>query len=312
MPTPAVPEDTLATSLVRVTEAAALAAVTWIGRGEKNSADAAAVAAMRDALADIAIDGVVVIGEGEKDEAPMLARGERVGTGLGPAFDVAVDPIDGTSLVASGLPGALSVIALAPSGSFFDPGPCFYMKKIAVGPAGVGVIDVRLSATDNLQRLSDATGRPVSELTVAVVERPRHHALIDEIRAVGARAHVVPEGDIATAIACALPDSGIDLAIGIGGTPEGVIAAAALQGLGGEMQGMLHATSAAMRADAEARGYDFAVVLTHHHLVRNQDCLVVTTGITTGDLLRGVRVTPDGPTTHSLIVDGMRRLVTFA
>jgi fructose-1,6-bisphosphatase II len=288
--------------MIRVTEAAAVSAARWSGRGDKNAADGAAVDAMRFVLGAVQMDGVVVIGEGEKDEAPMLYNGERIGDGRPPEVDIAVDPVDGTSLTASGRNGALSVIALAPRGTMFDPGPCFYMMKVAVGPRGRGAVDVRASATDNLKELAQRLKKPIQELGVVVLDRPRHADLVLEIREAGARVLSISDGDVAGAIATGWPNSGADLLIGIGGTPEGVIAAAALKGLGGEIQGVLHARNPEEQAAAEALGYDFTRVLTTDDLVASDNCFFSATAITDGDFLRGVRFTEFGATTQSLVV----------
>ena len=236
------PDRNIALELIRVTEAAAIAAARWAGRGDKNAADGAAVDAMRIVLSGIQMQGVVVIGEGEKDEAPMLYNGEQIGDGSPPQVDVAVDPVDGTTLTAMGRDGALSVIALADKGSMFNPGPCFYMNKIAVGPRGRGAIDINATVSENLRELSKRLKKPIQELGVVVLDRPRHAELIGEIRECGARVISISDGDVAGAIATGWPNSGADILLGIGGTPEGVIAAAALKGLGGEIQGVLHAT----------------------------------------------------------------------
>ncbi len=285
-----------------MTEAAAVSAARWSGRGDKNAADGAAVDAMRFVLGAVQMDGVVVIGEGEKDEAPMLYNGERIGDGHPPEVDIAVDPVDGTSLIASGRNGALAVIALAPRGTMFNPGPCFYMMKIAVGPRGRGAVDVRESATDNLKELSARLKKPIQELGVVVLDRPRHDELVREVRETGARVLSISDGDVAGAIATGWPNSGADVLIGIGGTPEGVIAAAALKGLGGEIQGVLHARNPEEQRAAEALGYDFSRVLRTDDLVASDNCFFSATAITDGDFLRGVRFTEFGATTQSLVV----------
>ncbi len=299
---PTRPDRNLALEMIRVTEAAAVAAARWSGRGDKNAADGAAVDAMRFVLGAVQMDGVVVIGEGEKDEAPMLYNGERIGNGHPPEVDIAVDPVDGTSLIASGRNGALAVIALAPRGTMFDPGPCFYMMKVAVGPRGRGAVDVNASATDNLRELSKRLKKPIQELGVVVLDRPRHDDLVLEIREAGARVLAISDGDVAGAIATGWPNSGADMLIGIGGTPEGVIAAAALQGLGGEIQGVLHARNPEEQRAAEAMGYDFKRVLSTDDLVASDNCYFSATAITDGDFLRGVRFTEFGATTQSLVV----------
>jgi len=299
---PSRPDRNLALEMVRVTEAAAVAAARWAGRGDKNAADGAAVDAMRFVLGGVSMDGVVVIGEGEKDEAPMLYNGERIGNGEPPEMDIAVDPVDGTSLTAAGRNGALSVIALAERGSMFDPGPCFYMNKIVVGPRGRGAIDITASATDNITALARQLRKPVQEISIVVLDRPRHDALIAEIREIGARVISISDGDVAGAVATSWPNSGVDLLMGIGGTPEGVIAAAALKGLGGEIQGRLHAPTPELQAHAEALGYDFSRVLHTNDLVASDDCFFAATAITDGDVLRGVRFHDFGATTQSLVV----------
>ena len=235
--------------LVRVTEASALAASRWMGRGDKNGADGAAVNAMRIVLSSIAMDGVVIIGEGEKDEAPMLFNGERIGDGTPPKADIAVDPIDGTTSTALGRGGALAVIAVSEEGTMFDPGPCVYMEKLAVGPRAVGAIDITRPIRDNLDAVAKAKGTSVRDLTVVILDRPRHEELIAEVRSTGARIRLITDGDVAGAIATSWPDTGVDLLVGVGGTPEGVIAAAALKSMGGEIQGRLYP-----RDDARTEG----------------------------------------------------------
>ena len=288
--------------MIRVTEAAAIAAARWVGRGDKNAADGAAVDAMRFVLRAIAMDGVVVIGEGEKDQAPMLYNGEHIGNGRPPKVDVAVDPVDGTTLTAMGRNGALAVIALSERGSMFNPGPVVYMKKVAVGPRGRGAVDINASATDNLQELSKRLKKPVQELGVVILDRPRHDALVSEVREAGARVLLITDGDVAGAIATGWPNSGVDILFGIGGTPEGVIAAAALKGLGGEIQGVLHPRDDVERRSAEALGYDFTRVLKTDDLVASDNCFFSATAITDGDFLRGVRFHDFGATTQSLVV----------
>ena len=285
-----------------MTEAAAIAAARWVGRGDKNAADGAAVDAMRFVLRAIAMDGVVVIGEGEKDQAPMLYNGEHIGNGRPPKVDVAVDPVDGTTLTAMGRNGALAVIALSERGSMFNPGPVVYMKKVAVGPRGRGAVDINASATDNLQELSKRLKKPVQELGVVILDRPRHDALVSEVREAGARVLLITDGDVAGAIATGWPNSGVDILFGIGGTPEGVIAAAALKGLGGEIQGVLHPRDDVERRSAEALGYDFTRVLKTDDLVASDNCFFSATAITDGDFLRGVRFHDFGATTQSLVV----------
>jgi fructose-1,6-bisphosphatase II len=299
---PSRPDRNIALELIRVTEAAAIAAARFAGRGDKNAADRAAVDAMRFVLSAVAMDGIVVIGEGEKDEAPMLYNGERIGDGRPPEVDVAVDPVDGTTLTAMGRNGALSVIALADRGTMFNPGPCFYMKKVAVGPRGRGAVDVNASATDNLKELSKRLKKPVQEMGVVILDRPRHDDLVAEVREAGARVLSIADGDVAGAIATGWPNSGVDVLFGIGGTPEGVIAAAALKGLGGEIQGVLHANTPEVKREAEALGYSFTRVLTEDDLVATDNCFFAATAITDGDFLRGVRFYDFGATTQSLVV----------
>jgi fructose-1,6-bisphosphatase II len=306
------PDRNLALELVRVTESAALASSRWVGRGDKIGADGAAVDAMRTVLSTVTMDGIVVIGEGEKDEAPMLYNGEHVGDGSAPLVDVAVDPIDGTSLTAMGRPNAISVIAVSARGSMFDPGPCFYMRKIAVGPSAVGSIDITATATQNLRWVAKAKGESVRDLTVVILDRPRHEDLIAEIRASGARVKLISDGDIFGAIATGWPEAGVDVLFGIGGTPEGVIAAAALKCMGGEIQAQLWPQTEEERALATAQGYDVDAVLTTDDLVRGDDAFFAATGITDGELLRGVRFSPRGANTQSLVMrsrSGTVRLV---
>ncbi len=299
------PTRNLALELVRVTEAAALAAGRFVGRGDKEAADQAAVDAMRLVLSTVDMDGVIVIGEGEKDEAPMLYNGERVGTGRPPSMDVAVDPIDGTRPVAMGLPNAIATVAVAPRGTMFDPGPFVYMHKIAVGPEARGHIDIEAPVEHNLQAVARAKGKDVRDLTVVILDRPRHEALVAEVRRCGARIYLIPDGDVAGALMTALPDSGMDVLMGIGGTPEGVLAACALRAMGGEIQGKLYARNEEERRRGEAAGYDFQRVLTMDDLVASEDVFFAATGITDGALLQGVRYTHAGARTHSLVVRGL-------
>jgi fructose-1,6-bisphosphatase II len=288
----------LALELVRVTETAALAAAPWVGRGEKDLADGAAVKAMRAMINTVDMSGIVVIGEGEKDQAPMLHNGEHVGNGDGPSCDVAVDPIDGTSLTAQGMNGAISVIALAPRGSMFDPQDSFYMNKIVTGPESASVIDITASVATNIAAVAKAKSLNVSDITVVVLNRPRHHGLIEEIRATGARIKLIQDGDVAAAIETARPDTGIDLLMGIGGTPEGVITAVAMICLGGAIQGQLHKDGV-----TEAR------VLTTSDLCNSDDVFLSATGITDGELVQGVRYTRFGATSNSLVMRGKSKTV---
>lgn len=302
MNTQEAPDRNLALELVRVTEAAAMAAARWMGRGDKEGADGAAVDAMRIVLQSVRMDGIVVIGEGEKDEAPMLYNGESVGDGSAPRTDIAVDPIDGTTLASLGRPNAIAVIAAAPRGTMFDPGPCLYMEKIAVGPDAAGCISMDNSIAENLSAVAEAKGESVRDLTVVILDRDRHAETINEVRAAGARIRLIPDGDVAGAISTAWPDSGADMLLGIGGTPEGVIAAAALKCMGGEQLGRLWPRNERERRIADETGYDLARVLTADDLVQGDNCYFAATGITDGALLRGVRFDSHGCHTESLVM----------
>ena len=302
MPARERPDRNLAMELVRVTESAALAAAQWVGRGDKIAADGAAVDAMRNVLDTVSMDGIVVIGEGEKDEAPMLFNGERVGNGSTPNTDVAVDPIDGTTLTSLGRGNALSVIAVSERGSMFNPGPCVYMDKIAVGPEAAHAVDLDWTPTKNLKEIARTTQKLVSELTVMILERDRHNDLIAEVRSTGARIRLISDGDIFAAIAAASPDVGVDVLFGIGGTPEGVVAAAALKAMGGEIIGRLHARNDAERKAAEDAGYDLSKVLTTDDLISGEDIFFAATGVTDGELLKGVRYVTYGARSHSLVM----------
>ncbi len=301
----ATPTRNLALELVRVTEAAALAAGRFMGRGDKEGADRTAVEAMRFMLASVDMDGVVVIGEGEKDEAPMLYRGERVGTGAPPPVDIAVDPIDGTRPLATGNLNAISTVALAPRGTMFDPGPFVYMDKIAVGPVARGKVDLSAPVEANLRAIARAKGDRVEDLTVIILDRPRHGELIAEVRRLKARIRLIPDGDVAAALMTAWPESGIDVLLGIGGSPEGVLAACALRAMGGEIQGRLVPRSDAERRRGLDLGYDFDRILTVDDLVSSDDVCFAATGITDGELLRGVKYSGRGATTDSLVVRGL-------
>jgi fructose-1,6-bisphosphatase II len=292
------PDRNLALELIRVTETAALAASPWVGRGEKDLADGAAVKAMREMINTVDMRGVVVIGEGEKDNAPMLHNGEEVGNQDGPLCDVAVDPIDGTSLTANGMNGAISVIALAPRGTMFDPAGVFYMDKIVTGPAAAAVIDIKASVAQNIQAVAKTKGLKVSEITVVVLNRPRHEKLIKEIRAAGARIRLIQDGDVAAAIETARPNAGVDLLMGVGGTPEGVITAAAMICLGGSIQGQLNID-----------GKNSGPVLTTRDLVSSDDVFLAATGITDGELVHGIRYTPFGALSQSIVMRGKSRTV---
>jgi fructose-1,6-bisphosphatase II len=298
--------------LVRVTEAAAMAAARWMGRGDKEGADGAAVDAMRLVLATVAMDGVVVIGEGEKDEAPMLFNGERVGTGEPPETDIAVDPVEGTTLTSLGRGNAISVIAVSERGTMFDPGPCFYMEKIAVGPEAAGAVDIRRSAADNLESVAKAKGEAVRDVTAVILDRDRHAELIAEVRAAGARIRLIPDGDVIGAVSTAWPGTGADILLGVGGTPEGVIAAAALKCMGGEIQGRLWPRNDGERDAAIKAGYDLDRVLLTDDLVSGDNCFFAVTGITDGEVLKGVHYDARGATTQSLVMrsrSGTVRLV---
>ena len=295
-------ERNLALELVRVTEAAALASSRLMGRGDNNAVDAAAVDAMRSMLDTVPMDGIVVIGEGEKDEAPMLYNGERIGDGSPPRCDIAVDPVDGTKLTANGRGNALAVIALADRDTMYQPGPCVYMNKIAVGPNARGTIDLDLSTTENLRRVADALGKSIRDITAVILDRPRHADIIEEVRSAGARIRLIPDGDVAGALSTAWPESGADILFGIGGTPEGVIAAAALKCMGGDMQGRLWPRDDTERENALAEGIDLNRKLGLDDLVASDNCFFAATGVTDGDLLQGVRFSALGPSTQSLVM----------
>jgi len=299
------PTRNLALEIVRVTEAAALASGRWMGRGEKEKADHAAVEAMRLILRAVSMDGVIVIGEGEKDNAPMLYNGERVGNGLPPKVDVAVDPIDGTSPLAFGRTNSIATVSVAPRGTMFDPGPFMYMNKIAVGPQAKGKIDIEAPVSDNIKIIAKAMGKDIDDLTTIVLDRPRHNDLVAEIRKMGARIRLIPDGDVAAALMTALPGTGIDVLFGIGGTPEGVLAACALRAMGGEIQGKLYARDEDELRRGREAGYDFEKVLTMHDLVSSEDVFFAATGITDGELLKGVKYFGDGARTDSLVVRGL-------
>lgn len=299
------PTRNLALELVRVTEAAALAAGRFMGRGDKEAADAAAVNAMRIVLQTIDMNGLIVIGEGEKDNAPMLYNGEIVGNGSGADFDVAVDPIDGTRPLAFGRSNSLATVAIAPRGSMFNPGPFVYMNKLAVGPEAKGTIDIEKPITENLKAIAKAKHKDVEDLTTIILDRDRHKEMIAEIRKAGARIRLIPDGDVAAALMTAWPNSGVDVLIGIGGTPEGVIAACALRAMGGEIQGKLYARDEEELRRGREAGYDFEKVLTMNDLVSSEDVFFTATGITDGELLKGVRYLGDSATTDSLVVRGM-------
>jgi fructose-1,6-bisphosphatase II len=297
-----VPDRNLAFDLVRATEAAALAAARCVGRGDKVAADRSAVDAMRLMFNSVELDGIVVIGEGEKDEAPMLYNGERIGTRQPPEVDVAVDPIDGTRLVARGEANALSVVAVSKRGTMFDPGPCVYMEKIAAGPEGGRAIDIAAPIEDNIRNVARAQGMEAQDITVMILDRDRHQEAIARIRKVGARVRLITDGDVAAAIMAAKHGTGVDLLYGIGGTPEGVIAAAALRCLGGVIQGRLWPRNQEERSAAIAAGYDLDRILTTEDLVSGEDVFFAATGVTDGVMLQGVRYGPGGATSESIVM----------
>jgi len=292
----------IAMELCRVTEAAALAAARWMGRGNKNALDQAAVNAMRDRLKVIQMDGIVVIGEGEKDEAPMLYMGERIGNGQDPKVDVAVDPVDGTTLLSKGLPNAVSVVALANQGTMYYPPGIVYMEKVAVGPAGKGVCSLEMSIEENIEALAAAKGERVDDLTVVVLDRPRHEELIGRVRATGARIKLISDGDVAGGLMPSLPDTGVDMLLGVGGSPEAVLTAAALKCLGGDIQCKLWPRNEGERAQAEKLGLALDQVLTIDDLVRGDDVFFSLTGVTDGELVKGVHYFPHGATTETLVM----------
>jgi fructose-1,6-bisphosphatase II len=299
---PTVPDRNLALELVRVTESAAMGAAGWIGRGDKNAADGAAVDLMRRMINTVTMQGVVVIGEGEKDEAPMLFNGERVGAGFGPEVDVAVDPLEGTRLTALGIPGSISVIAVAERGSMFFPGAALYMEKIAVGAEAAGAIDLNLTPTENVRAVAAAKKMRVGDLTVVVLERDRHEELITELREAGARVNLIRDGDVAPSIAACQSFTGVDMLMGIGGTPEGVISAAAIKCMGGAIQGRLWPRNDDERTSLLENGFDLDRVLSADDLVSGSDIFVAATGVTSGSLLRGVRPSATGIETESIVM----------
>jgi fructose-1,6-bisphosphatase II len=301
---PPAPDRNLALELVRVTEAAAMAAGRWVGRGDKNGADGVAVQAMRVMISTVSMNGTVVIGEGEKDNAPMLYNGENVGDGTGPECDVAVDPIDGTTLTAKGMANAVAVLAVAPRGTMYDPSAVFYMEKLVTGPEAAEVVDIRYPVAENIHQVAKAKGSNPSDVTVVLLDRPRHAQLVDEIRATGARIKFITDGDVAGAIMAARADTGIDLLLGIGGTPEGIIAACAMKAMGGTIQGRLWPTDDEERQRAIDAGHNLDPdhILTTDTLVTGDDCFFVATGITDGELVRGVRYRAGGAVTQSLVM----------
>ena len=296
------PDRNLAMELVRVTEAGAMAAARWVGRGDKNGADGAAVHAMRTLINTVSMNGVVVIGEGEKDAAPMLYNGEQVGDGSGPLCDVAVDPIDGTRLTANGMPNAISVLAVSARGSMYDPSAVFYMSKLVTGPAAADVVDIEAPVAHNIAKVAKAKACSPHDVTVVILDRPRHAGLISEVRAAGARIQLITDGDVAGAIMAARDGTGVDLLLGIGGTPEGIIAACAIKCLGGIIQGKLTPRDDAERERAIDAGHDLDRVLTTDDLVASDDAFFAATGITDGELIAGVRYRSGGASTHSLVM----------
>lgn len=301
---PEAPEKNLALDIVRITEAAALSSARWLGRGDKEAGDGAAVDAMRVSFSTLHVDGVVVIGEGEKDNAPMLYNGEKVGMGDGPRLDVAVDPVEGTSLLAYGRPNAISVVGVAPRGSMFNPGPSFYMQKLVVSREARDVVDLDAPVDVNLSRVASALGKQIKDLVVFVLDKPRHQNLIAEIRKAGARIQLHSDGDVAGALMAVDPRSEVDIMMGTGGTPEGVLSACAIKGMGGQMLARLDPQSYVEKDAIVDAGIDMRAVLTVNDLVRSDDCFFAATGISGGDFLRGVRYSARHAVTHSLVLRG--------
>jgi fructose-1,6-bisphosphatase II len=295
------PDRNLALELVRVTEAAAMAGGRWVGRGDKNRADGAAVEAMRAMISTVSMNGIVVIGEGEKDNAPMLYNGELVGDGTGLEYDVAVDPIDGTTLTAKGMPNAISVMAVANRGAMYDPSAVFYMDKLATGPDAADVVDIRLPVAENIRRVAKAKKETAADVTVVLLDRPRHAQIAEEVRETGARIRYITDGDVAGAVMAARPNTGVDLLLGVGGTPEGIIAACAIKSVGGVIQGKLWPKDDEERQKALDAGHDLDRVLSTNDLVKGE-CFFVATGITDGELLKGVRYGSNSARTHSLVM----------
>ena len=298
------PEKNLALDIVRITEAAALASARWLGRGDKEAGDGAAVDAMRVSFATLSIDGKVIIGEGEKDNAPMLFNGEKVGKGCGPSLDVAVDPVEGTNLLAYGRPNAISVVGVAQSGSMFNPGPSYYMQKLVVPREARNVVDLDAPVKVNLANVAKAMGKSVQDLVVFVLDKPRHEKLITEIRQAGARIQLQTDGDVAGALMAVDPRSEVDIMMGTGGTPEGVLSACAIKGMGGQILARLDPQSYVEKEAITEAGIDVREVLTVHDLVRSDDCFFAATGISGGDFLRGVRYSAKYAVTHSLVLRG--------
>ena len=296
------PDRNISLELVRVTEAAAMAAGRWVGRGDKMGGDGAAVDAMRQLIGTVSMKGVVVIGEGEKDHAPMLFNGEEVGDGLGPEADVAVDPIDGTTLMAKGMPNAIAVMAVAERHTMYDPSAVFYMEKLVTGPEAADVVDITAPAKHNIQAVAKAKGGAVEDVTVCILDRPRHEDLVREVREAGARIKFISDGDVAGAVMAASQGTGVDLLLGIGGTPEGIITACAVKCLGGVIQGKLWPQKRSEFVNAAAAGLDLDAILSTDDLVRSDNVFFVATGITDGELVRGVRYRGGGATTESLVM----------
>ncbi|MFF5020005.1 class II fructose-bisphosphatase [Streptomyces sp. NPDC001165] len=296
------PDRNLALELVRVTEAAAMAAGRWVGRGDKNGADGAAVRAMRTLVSTVSMNGIVVIGEGEKDEAPMLFNGERVGDGTGPEVDIAVDPIDGTTLTAKGMPNAIAVLAATERGAMFDPSAVFYMDKLVTGPEAADFVDIDAPVAVNIRRIAKAKRSAPEDVTVVILDRPRHEGIIKEVREAGARIKLISDGDVAGSIYALREGTGVDLLLGIGGTPEGIISACAVKCLGGTIQGKLWPKDDEERARAIDAGHDLDRVLTTEDLVQGENVFFVATGITDGELLRGVRYRSETATTDSIVM----------
>ncbi len=307
----AVPDRNMALELVRVTEAAAMAAGRWMGRGDKNAADGAAVEAMRFMLNTVRMDGVVVIGEGEKDEAPMLYNGERLGSESEPQVDIAVDPIDGTRLTAMGLPGAVSVVAVAERGTMYDPRHIFYMNKIATGPEAAGEIDIEAPVRENLARVAKAKRKSVEDITVVILDRPRHEGLIKEVRSAGARIRLIQDGDISGALTTCMPGSGIDLLLGIGGSPEAVVSACAIKCVGGNMVCKLWPRNGDETSRCRELGMDLDAVLGLDDLVNSDNVFFAATGVTDGELLRGVRYEGERIRTHSLVMRSLSGTIRY-
>jgi len=300
--TPEAPDRNLALELVRVTEAAAMAAGRWVGQGDKDGGDGAAVDAMRHLIGTVSMRGVVVIGEGEKDSAPMLFNGEEVGCGEGPECDVAVDPIDGTTLMAKGMANAIAVMAVAERGTMYDPSSVFYMQKLVTGPEAANVVDITAPVAENVTAVARAKGGTAEDVTVCILDRPRHEDLVRKVREAGARIKFITDGDVAGAVMAASEGTGVDLLMGIGGTPEGIIAACAVKCLGGAIQGKLWPQSKSEFSNAAAAGLDLDAILHCDDLVRSDNVFFVATGITDGELVHGVRYRGGGATTESLVM----------